>query len=413
MSEVVLRVDDLSKKFCISLKRSLFYGAVDTLKSILGIEVKTKLRVGEFWALNDISFDLKRGETLGIIGSNGSGKSTLLRMITGIFPPDTGRISVKGRVGSLIAVGAGFHPHMTGRENIYLNGTILGMSKKELELNLEEIIDFAEIGEFIDAPVSTYSSGMRVRLGFSIAIHSSPDILLVDEVLSVGDISFRNRCLRKIYELKNSSKAIIFISHDLDQVKNLCSRIIWLEKGRVLQSGDPEKTIVDYINNSFDARRSNLACEYDKKADSTSYQNDVELITMNLKDQTGNTINNLQVGDPLKVEVFLNVKKAILKPNINIGIRDDKNINIIWHNSNESELDLECLDSGKYKLSYSIRNPYLSPNVYRVVLGIGSNETGEQYAKIISSEHGVFTVKGNKYPRGYINCLSHWEIGKL
>jgi lipopolysaccharide transport system ATP-binding protein len=193
---------------------------------MFGIQVKTYcLRKDEFWALDNISFNLKKGESLGIIGVNGSGKSTLLRLITGIFPPDMGRIAIRGKVGALIAVGAGFHPHMTGRENIYLNGTILGMTRKELNEKMDEIISFADIGDFLDAPVNTYSSGMRVRLGFAIAVHCEPDILLVDEILSVGDLAFRNKSMRKMAEFREKANALIFISHNLEQVRNLCSKV--------------------------------------------------------------------------------------------------------------------------------------------------------------------------------------------
>ncbi|MBE9531297.1 MAG: ABC transporter ATP-binding protein, partial [Proteobacteria bacterium] len=193
--EVVISIKNLSKKFCTHLKRSMAYGIIDLSKNLVGIKPNTEeLRRDEFWALDNMNFELKRGEVLGLIGLNGCGKTTLLRLLTGIFPPDKGEITIKGRVGALIAVGAGFHPHMTGRENIYLNGTILGMSAKELDACFDDIIEFAEIGDFIEAPVSTYSSGMRVRLGFAIAIHINPDILLIDEVLAVGDLNFSIKC---------------------------------------------------------------------------------------------------------------------------------------------------------------------------------------------------------------------------
>lgn len=188
MTEFAIEVTNLRKKFCRSLKRGLLYGSTDVARAMVGFPQKdVNLRKGEFWALDDISFKLKRGESLGLIGANGCGKSTLLRLLTGIFPPDCGDIKIRGRMASLIAVGAGFHPHMSGADNIYLNGVLLGLSRQEIRAAFNEIVEFAEIGEFIHAPVSTYSSGMRVRLGFSIAVQSRPEILLVDEVMSVGD----------------------------------------------------------------------------------------------------------------------------------------------------------------------------------------------------------------------------------
>jgi len=225
----------------------MLYGTYDLMRSMTGQQVHSDyLRKEEFWALENISFELKKGETLGIIGANGSGKTTLLRVLTGIFPPDKGEIVVKGRLGALVSVGAGFHPHMTGRENIYLNGVILGMTKHEIDANFESIVDFAEIGEFIDAPVSTYSSGMYVRLGFAIAIHCQPDILLIDEILSVGDLSFRNKSMRHMAQFREKAKGLIFISHNLEQVRVLCNRLIVLDKGKIVYSGETHAGIVWY-----------------------------------------------------------------------------------------------------------------------------------------------------------------------
>jgi lipopolysaccharide transport system ATP-binding protein len=205
-SEVVVSVKNISKKFCKALKRSMAYGIVDLSKNLFGIKPEsTELRNEEFWALDDISFELMRGESLGLIGVNGSGKTTLLRLLAGIFPPDRGEIMIKGKVGALISVGAGFHAHMTGRENIYLNGSILGLSREEIDSKFEEITDFAEIGDFLDAPVATYSSGMRIRLGFSIATAIEPDVLLLDEILAVGDAKFRNKCYNRIGKMQNNT----------------------------------------------------------------------------------------------------------------------------------------------------------------------------------------------------------------
>jgi lipopolysaccharide transport system ATP-binding protein len=245
--ETVIKVENLSKKFTRSLKRGMFYGSVDLMKSLVGIRVNTEeLRTGEFWALDNVNFEIKKGETFGVLGRNGSGKSTLLRILNGIFPPDTGQVTMRGRVGALIAVGAGFHPHMTGRENIYLNGVILGMKLKEIEEKLDMIVDFADIGDFIDAPVSTYSSGMTVRLGFSIAIHAEVEILLVDEVLAVGDVSFRRKSFEKILELQKKGVTTIFISHNLAQMEKICQRALLLDKGKQIYIGDVRSAIEEY-----------------------------------------------------------------------------------------------------------------------------------------------------------------------
>ena len=198
---IVMSIDDLSKKFCKDLKSSLWYGLKDLTSELLFFNRHTEqLRDNEFWALKGVSFELLKGETLGLIGSNGAGKSTVLKIINGILKPDLGKIKIDGRVGALIELGAGFNPILTGKENIYVNAAILGISKKEIDNRIDDIIDFAELGDFINSPVQTYSSGMKVRLGFSIAANLNPDILLIDEVLAVGDSSFRERCYNKLLE---------------------------------------------------------------------------------------------------------------------------------------------------------------------------------------------------------------------
>ena len=215
----------------------MIYGIIDLSHNMMGKHTdSTYLRKDEFWAIRNLSFELKRGDVLGLIGVNGSGKTTLLRLLAGIFPPDKGEIRIKGRVGALIAVGAGFHPHMTGRENIYLNGTILGMDRNEIDSKFQDIVDFAEIHDFLDAPISTYSSGMRVRLGFAIAVHIEPDVMLIDEVLTVGDIGFKAKCFAAIDRLIKNA-AVIFVSHEMSQVARVCTDIMLMHNGQQYYHG--------------------------------------------------------------------------------------------------------------------------------------------------------------------------------
>lgn len=245
-SDVVLRVDNVSKKFCRKLKQSMKYGIKDLARSLVGVSEKSNdLRDDEFWAVKDVSFELKRGECLGLIGRNGCGKTTLLRIIAGIFPPDAGEVAIRGRVGALISLGAGFHPHMTGRENVYLNGSILGLSKKEIDAQFAQIVDFAEIAEFIDAPVSTYSSGMRVRLGFAVATAVKPELLLVDEILAVGDIRFRGRCYVRIGEILKTA-AVVFVTHDMNQLDRLCDSVIYLASGHAFPKSELLEGVARY-----------------------------------------------------------------------------------------------------------------------------------------------------------------------
>jgi lipopolysaccharide transport system ATP-binding protein len=225
----------------------MLYGAKDIASNMVGLSSHSeRLRNGEFWAVDDVSFELRRGETLGLIGPNGSGKSTMLKMINGIFMPDKGSIEIKGRVGALIEVGAGFHPMLTGRENIYVNGSILGMSKKEINERFDEIVDFADIGDFLDAPVKHYSSGMHVRLGFAVAVHCDPDILLVDEVLAVGDEGFQNKCFNKIGELRKNGTTTLLVSHNMHIISTFTEKVVLLHNGRVKYFGSAVVGIKEY-----------------------------------------------------------------------------------------------------------------------------------------------------------------------
>lgn len=271
--DVVLSVRDVSKKFCRNLKRSMLYGMKDLARSMVGLRPGGSdtlratgdesremsdaspvtvspsppfLRRDEFWALRDVSFELRRGETLGIVGTNGSGKTTLLRVLNGIFPPDRGEVMIRGQVGGLIALGAGFHPHMTGRENIFINGAVLGLRRSQIERQVEQIIDFADIREFIDAPVATYSSGMTVRLGFAIASVQEPDLLLLDEVLAVGDAGFCHKCYNYIGQMQ-SRCAVILVSHHMQQITQSCSKVLLLDRGNVVYFGDVETGVSRYL----------------------------------------------------------------------------------------------------------------------------------------------------------------------
>jgi ABC-type polysaccharide/polyol phosphate transport system ATPase subunit len=245
MTKSAISVENVSKKFRLYHEKNQF------LKS--AVLRGKRATYDEFWALEEVSFDVPQGSTFGIIGSNGSGKSTLLKCLAGILSPDIGSISVNGRVAALLELGAGFHPEMTGRENIFLNGAILGMTQKELLRKLDAIIGFAGLEEFIDTPVKNYSSGMTVRLGFAIAINVDPEILIIDEVLAVGDSSFQQKCHEKIEDFKHEGRTIILVSHGLGEVAQLCKTVAWIEKGHLKRIGDGYDVIGDYVGDAHDA----------------------------------------------------------------------------------------------------------------------------------------------------------------
>jgi ABC-type polysaccharide/polyol phosphate transport system ATPase subunit len=255
MPDIVLSLNHVWKKFRRGERRhdSLRDLIPSAARSLLRRRLPAGLRDQEFWALKDVSFQVERGEALGIIGPNGAGKSTALKLLSGILRPDRGAIEASGRLSALIEVGAGFHPDLTGRENIYLNGAILGMTRKEMDRKLEEIVAFSELKEFLDTPVKRYSSGMYARLGFSVAAHVDPDILLVDEVLSVGDWAFQRKCLEKMESFVRRGVTVIFISHNLQAVMNLCPRALLLRGGSVVDAGPTGRVVRSYLTDAASA----------------------------------------------------------------------------------------------------------------------------------------------------------------
>jgi lipopolysaccharide transport system ATP-binding protein len=250
--EILIKAKKVSKKYCKELKRSLAYGLQDIVGELNPFvrRQKTVLRKDEFWANQDISFEVRRGQCLGLIGRNGAGKSTLLKLLNGLVKPDEGRIEMHGKICALIELGAGFNPVLTGLENIYINGTVLGLSKEQIDAKLDDIIDFSEMKDFLNTPVQSYSSGMKVRLGFSVAIHLEPDILLLDEILAVGDAGFRAKCFNAITEISRNA-AVIFVSHSMPNVSCVCDSIMVLKQGRKQYLGNDIGQGIECYNNLF------------------------------------------------------------------------------------------------------------------------------------------------------------------
>ena len=243
-NNIILSVETVSKKFCRGLKQSLIYGIKDIAGEITATrKSQDTLRSGEFWAVDNVSFELNKGDAIGLVGANGSGKTSLLRIISGLIKPDQGQVVVNGRVVPLLALGAGFNPILTGRENIYVNLAILGLTKNEINQVFEDVIAFAEINDALDSPVQSYSSGMAARLGFACAVHAKADILLIDEVLSVGDMRFRGKCYRKLAQLRESGTSFILVSHNTNAILSMCNKAVYLAKGKQIMMGDPSKVM--------------------------------------------------------------------------------------------------------------------------------------------------------------------------
>lgn len=275
MSDRILKVANLCKKFTMDSGHVNTPGFRDILKSLVGYKFETRANVHDFWALKDISFDLSRGENLGIVGLNGAGKSTLLKIILDRLSPDSGEVEINGKVGGLIELGAGFHPEQTGRKNVLLNARLLGISNEEIEAKMAEIISFAELGEFIDMPVKTYSSGMAIRLGFSVAIHFVQDLIVCDEILAVGDFEFKQKCYRKIHELKKS-RSFILVSHGTRDISLFCDKALLLHRGRVVMYGDVDLVLEKYAKASHDLSYDEYV---EKLNDVTSLESAQELVS--------------------------------------------------------------------------------------------------------------------------------------
>ena len=260
MPNPVIQVEDLGKKYIIrhqdtagysTLRDTIVNGTKSLIHTIINSRSLNNTNIEEFWALKNLNFEINEGDRLGIIGRNGAGKSTLLKVLSRITEPTTGRIKIKGRIASLLEVGTGFHPELSGRENIFLNGAILGMSKVEIKLKFDEIVDFSEVEKFLDTPVKRYSSGMYVRLAFAVAAHLEPEILIVDEVLAVGDTAFQQKCLGKMEEVGRNGRTVIFVSHNMATVKQLCNKACLLANGTLIDRGKPEDIIASYMENTL------------------------------------------------------------------------------------------------------------------------------------------------------------------
>jgi lipopolysaccharide transport system ATP-binding protein len=378
MGEVVIKLNNVSKCF----KR--YARPVDRLKEIL---LPGKTYAQEFWALRDVSFEVMRGETLGIIGRNGAGKSTLLQMICGTLTPTSGEVQVNGRVAALLELGAGFNPEFTGRENVYMNGAIMGLSRQDVDERFDRVATFADIGDFIDQPVKTYSSGMYVRLAFASAIHVDPDILIVDEALSVGDMFFQAKCMARMKQMMDSGVTVLFVSHDISSVKSLCRQAIFLNQGELISCGPSDQVVEKYFSMKVESEQSIIKSEQQKKdfinqklinigtslldkesgfIENSAFQKRASFqriqngkaifVNVQLLNQEGQETSSVDYEENVTLRMAIEVYEDIEELAFGYHIRDKNGIDIVYSDSVIEEKNLHCVKEGdRYIIDWQFR----------------------------------------------------------
>tara|TARA_B100000579_G_C22804978_1_gene841994 strand:+ start:333 stop:1634 length:1302 start_codon:yes stop_codon:yes gene_type:complete len=347
------------------------------------------------WALNNINLKIYKGDVVGIIGRNGAGKSTLLKILAQITYPETGRVTIRGRIASLLEVGTGFHPDLTGRENIYLNGTILGMTRSEIKNKLKEIISFSGVKEFIDTPVKRYSSGMGIRLAFSVAAHLDPEILLIDEVLAVGDAEFQNKCLGKMKNAAKSGKTVLFVSHNLASIKQLCTKIIWVDNGMVREIGSSSKVISNYLNSFLnESKKNRVSFDLD-------HSKQIQIIKADIIDKNGFNKNSFECDESVYVKITLDVRSEIPGLYGYFSVTRIDGIKALVSVSDDEKPDvLDSLKVGEQILLIEIPSRSLGYGKYFLSFSIISNQSINSSMIDSPGKIGEFILSDNSTSRG-------------
>jgi lipopolysaccharide transport system ATP-binding protein len=422
---IIIEVKNIGKKYTINHQRGGYVALRDVLMGILKspfafIKTKAKQAVGletkeDFWALKDVNFTVNKGEVIGIIGRNGAGKSTLLKILSQITPPTTGEIKINGTVGSLLEVGTGFHPELTGRENIFLNGAILGMPKKEIVKKFDAIVEFAGIDKFLDTPVKHYSSGMYVRLAFSVAAHMEPDILIIDEVLAVGDAEFQKKCLGKMEDItKSEGRTILFVSHNMDAIRQLCQKCLLLENGKIIDAGKTKEVIEKYTSSTVFESKVDLT----KKQHSDRPKEYGSLTELYITNNKMEPCNIFTMGDTIIFKLSLNCKNFLEGVELGIKISGNLGAAIHYYTSTWEGLNLD-LKPGNHSFEIIVRQIYLFPGKY--IIGAWLSKSGYLSDDSIQNITMIEIVSGDitghpanfdkyAYSGGEVYSPSKWEL---
>lgn len=396
MNNAAVNVENVSKYF------RLYHDRNQYLKSTLIQGHRSKYE--EFWAIKDVSFDVPHGATFGIIGSNGSGKSTLLKCLARILTPDKGHVFVNGRLSALLELGAGFHPDLSGRENIFLNGAILGMSRSEIARKFDEIVFFSGLDKFIDTPVKNYSSGMVVRLGFAIAINVDPEILVIDEVLAVGDESFQSRCYEKIESFRKEGRTIIIVSHGLAEIAKLCSQVVWLEKGSVKEIGDAYDIISKYTGQSNRAEPK-LPDELGERWGS----HEVEIVQAVFLDFSGSETKTLETGSSISLQIRYVAHTPIALPVFGVRITHLHGTNVWGNNTRRMGYSIQSID-GEGVVSLKFHNFSLLSGVYDLTIAITDEYETHEYDHL-EKKLRFEVLQSKTFAEGLIDMDVSWGVG--
>lgn len=420
MSDTIIKVENISKRYRLGLKEkkadtfaqqmvNVLKYPIDNFRRIQNLGKFSEEEEGVHWALKDVSFEVKQGDVLGIIGKNGAGKSTLLKILSKITEPTSGRIEVNGRIAALLEVGTGFHPELSGRENIYMNGTILGMTRREIDKKLDEIIDFSGVEKFIDTPIKFYSSGMKVRLGFSVAAHLEPEILVIDEVLAVGDYEFQKKCLGKMEDVsQKEGRTVLFVSHNMASVKRLCTKGIVLKHGLVSFNSDAETAVNFYLTNASNQKDTSIADRTDRVGSGVLKVVGIDLF--NKKDEIQDQVIS---GDWLKIRLNLNTNLGVIdysKLFVGIALRDQDETPVVSFFSDEMGSDFTKFKDKNF-IDLEIPKFNLRGGIYDLSFQLSLGSTGVQdFIDGIEKAADIDVLPGDFWETGKINRIGSYAL---
>lgn len=411
MTDIAIKATGLSKRYKIGLRKDPYGRLTEALWSSVTRSFRHKSEPrpsDEFWALRDVSFEVTRGSVVGIIGRNGAGKSTLLKILSRITEPTTGRAELHGRVGSLLEVGTGFHPELSGRENVLLSGAILGMKRAEIARKFDEILAFADIGQFIDTPVKRYSSGMQVRLGFAVAAFLEPEILFIDEVLAVGDVAFQEKCLGKMNEVAGRGRTVMFVSHNMGAITTLCPMSIWLDEGKVRAMGKSVEIVPQYVRDSGrDLSLGEVTIDSDERREA-------EVTRVRILSASGEVMPIGECSDSLTIEMLVNVRRRLPGLYAYLEVRLPDSTTVLMSDSTDTDPNpLDGLSVGRHVVTATIPARSLGPGKYDVYVnltGIAGHEFNVHSPDVVGSFrlHDSKTLRGDARP-GFFSTLMEWR----